>query len=207
MKSILHLLTGIIAVGVCSASDVEIVDLYYPTHLPYNGTSDKIVVRQLPFATRSPLPELIGSALSSHWLIPNNDSATIPKDINLISTYGVTLRTNLISRERNGTLVNIELQFDLRKIAKPVGTPIEIKDVIEAIAKVVRENLAERQCKVTTLIVNANPDQGEYRRIIETTIPHDKTEQAGADQPATQPADKNPVKDQPSTPTPKVSPR
>ena len=34
-----------------------------------------------------------------------------------------------------------------------------------------------------------------------------KGEQAGADQPATKPADKPPVKDQPSTPTPKVGPR
>ena len=34
-----------------------------------------------------------------------------------------------------------------------------------------------------------------------------KAEQAGADQPATKPADKPPVKDQPSTPTPKVVPR
>ena len=33
------------------------------------------------------------------------------------------------------------------------------------------------------------------------------TEQAGADQPATMPADKPPVKDQPSTPTPKDLPR
>lgn len=33
--------------------------------------------------------------------------------------------------------------------------------------------------------------------------PKEKIEQAGADQPATQPADKPPVKDQPSTPTPK----
>ena len=34
-----------------------------------------------------------------------------------------------------------------------------------------------------------------------------ETEQAGADQPATKPADKSPVKDQPSTPTPKAGPR
>lgn len=34
-----------------------------------------------------------------------------------------------------------------------------------------------------------------------------KAEQAGADQPATKPADKPPVKDQPSTPTPKDGPR
>jgi hypothetical protein len=37
--------------------------------------------------------------------------------------------------------------------------------------------------------------------------PKEKIEQAGADQPATQPADKPPVKDQPSTPTPKEVPR
>ena len=37
--------------------------------------------------------------------------------------------------------------------------------------------------------------------------PKGKIEQAGADQPATQPADKPPVKDQPSTPTPKEVPR
>jgi hypothetical protein len=36
---------------------------------------------------------------------------------------------------------------------------------------------------------------------------HKKSEQAGADQPATKPADKPPVKGQPSTPTPKVVPR
>ena len=34
-----------------------------------------------------------------------------------------------------------------------------------------------------------------------------ESEQAGADQPATKPADKAPVKDQPTTPTPKDSPR
>ena len=37
--------------------------------------------------------------------------------------------------------------------------------------------------------------------------PKEKIEQAGADQPATQPAEKPPVKDQPSTPTPKEVPR
>jgi hypothetical protein len=37
--------------------------------------------------------------------------------------------------------------------------------------------------------------------------PKGKIEQAGTDQPATQPADKPPVKDQPSTPTPKEVPR
>ena len=37
--------------------------------------------------------------------------------------------------------------------------------------------------------------------------PKGKIEQAGADQPATQPADNPPVKDQPSTPTPKEVPR
>ena len=37
--------------------------------------------------------------------------------------------------------------------------------------------------------------------------PKEKIEQAGADQPATQPADKPPVKEQPTTPTPKEVPR
>ncbi|MCX8494703.1 MAG: hypothetical protein ORN51_00790 [Akkermansiaceae bacterium] len=37
--------------------------------------------------------------------------------------------------------------------------------------------------------------------------PKEKIESAGADQPANQPADKPPVKDQPSTPTPKEVPR
>ena len=180
-----------IAIGMCAASEVEIVELSYPTHLPYNGTREEIVVRHLPFATRAPHPEFIGSALSAQWVIPNNDSATIPKDINLISTYGITVTTNLISRESKSTWANVELQIDLRKIAKPIGTPIEIKAVIEAIAKVVRDNLAEKQCKVTTLIVEATPDQGAYRQIIETTIPHDKTEPAGAGQPATKPADRS----------------
>ena len=43
--------------------------------------------------------------------------------------------------------------------------------------------------------------QGEIRR------PGQEAEQAGADQPATKPADRPSVKDQPSTPTPKGGPR
>ena len=38
-------------------------------------------------------------------------------------------------------------------------------------------------------------------------IIEEEAEQAGADQPATRPADKAPAKDQPSTPTPKDAPR
>lgn len=38
-------------------------------------------------------------------------------------------------------------------------------------------------------------------------MPTPEAEQTGADQPATKPAEKPPVKDQPSTPTPKADPR
>jgi hypothetical protein len=52
--------------------------------------------------------------------------------------------------------------------------------------------------------------EGFFKPVIQST-PRDTTsnegEQAGAGQPATQPADKVPVKDQPSTPTPKDAPR
>lgn len=51
----------------------------------------------------------------------------------------------------------------------------------------------------------------EKGRIVFTDVVAPKnenpSEQAGADQPATKPADKAPVKDQPSTPTPKGGPR
>jgi hypothetical protein len=67
--------------------------------------------------------------------------------------------------------------------------------------------------KDETIVLDEGDTWSELKRVpknnIEpkTAITQDKAEQAGADQPATKPADKTPVKIQPSTPTSKDGPR
>jgi len=65
-----------------------------------------------------------------------------------------------------------------------------------------------------TFIIDEQFPRGEHPEPLKLDIsllfsedPKEKIEQAGADQPATQPADKPSVRDQPSTPTPKEVPR
>jgi len=54
---------------------------------------------------------------------------------------------------------------------------------------------------------NGRDESGLDETVLSLIAKAEESEQAGADQPATKPADKVPAKDQPSTPTPKVVPR
>ncbi len=66
---------------------------------------------------------------------------------------------------------------------------------------------AEDHCPVCQgAVLDIEPHKGDGQAFVRAAVTK-KTEQTGAGQPATQPADKAPAKDQPPTPTSKVNPR
>jgi hypothetical protein len=68
------------------------------------------------------------------------------------------------------------------------------------------DSMAEIKLKLGAYFPSIH-DYLEFSVVAKVTLEIERGEQAGADQPATKPADKPPVKDQPSTPTPKDGPR
>jgi len=150
---------------------VGLVNLTYPTHLPYNQGEQAITIRKLPFAVRGSHPEYIGSVLSAAYVVPHIDSAKLPKNINLISACGVKITTMLDASAKKEKGVPVVMSIDISKFAKPDYVPFKSVDIVNAMIKAVRATIEQQGCRVTSLTVKFVAGQEAFKKLIESSIP------------------------------------
>lgn len=150
---------------------VGLAEVTYPVFLPFNQGDQKIEVRPLPFATRHAHPEFIGAALSARYVVPHNDPADLPKDINVISACGVTIETGVAEGGREEDGVAVTLKIDLTGYAKPDHLPASDPEVIASLAEATLATLARHRCRLVELVIDAPGElsglEERLRRILE----------------------------------------
>jgi hypothetical protein len=174
-----------------------LTDISYPVYLAYNQGDQKIDVRWLPFANRGSSPEFIGAALSAPYMIPNNDSADLPKDINLISVCRIKISTVLAQSRVSGEQEPVALEIDLRNMQQPEYIPFDLKEVVAAAAEAINANLKKRGCRIHSLVIHSTAEQEVFKSELVKHLDPKKTEQAGTGQPATRPDSKSEGGDKP----------
>ena len=128
------------------------------------------MVRELPFATRYSHPEFIGSALSAPYVVPNNDSAKLPKDINVISACSIGIETGLAKERKVEDRTGVILTIDLQEFKRPDYLHFTDQEVIMAVAKAVMSTLDRYQCDVITLRIESADKQATLAQLLEKSL-------------------------------------
>ena len=172
MKVILPLAALVAASAALHATTLGLSQITYPVYLPFDAGDVEIEIRALPFATRYAHPEYIGSALSAPYVVPNNDKADLPKNINLINACGVSVKTDHvdIKREANDP-VGVGLTVDITKFSKPDYIPFEDAAIVRAIAKAIRKTLESSQCQLENVSIISGDGQKSLRKLLERRLP------------------------------------
>jgi hypothetical protein len=174
-----------------------LTDISYPVYLAYNQGDQKIDVRWLPFASRGSSPEFIGGALSAPYMIPNDDSADLPKDINLISVCRIKISTGLAQPRVSGEQEPVALEIDLRNMKQPEYIPFDLKEVVAAAAEAIDANLKKKGCRIHSLVVHTTAEQEIFKSELQKQLEPKNTEQDGTGQPATRAESKSEGGDKP----------
>ncbi|NNC88196.1 MAG: hypothetical protein HKN82_07025 [Akkermansiaceae bacterium] len=167
------LVIGLSLAGSClSATTLGLVPVTYPVYLAYNAGDPEIELRALPFATRFSHPEHLGSCLSAPYVIPHNDSADLPKDINLISTCRIAVKTDLVPEKgrKPESPVGVHLTVDISQFAKPAYVPFEDAVVMRAVAKAVWRTVAASRCEIRSVKIISGENHEKLRKILEARL-------------------------------------
>ena len=161
------------------AFSLGLIEVTYPVFLPYNQGDQEIELRTLVFATRSPSPEHLGSALSSSYIVPSADSADLPKDINLISGCGIHISTMMGDRDQGRWKGRIALTVDLRDFSKPEYLPRSLSEmqIISSVAQAILTNTKKRGWTLDPIEIEAAKEQKALKEKLEALLRNKKGEQ------------------------------
>jgi hypothetical protein len=176
MRRFISRLLGVLVATTSWSMALGLTEISYPVYLPYNQSDEKIDIRGLAFASRGASPEFLGSALSAPYLVPNDDSANLPKDINLISVCGIKVSTGLAEPRTPGEAEAVALEIDLRKLNRPEFIPFDLKEVVSAVGKAIKANLTKRGYRIQSLIVHATAEQAAFKSELEVSLAPKKAE-------------------------------
>ena len=139
------------AAVILPAAGLGLAEVRYPVYLAYDQSDPEISPRWLPFATRSPHPEYLGAALSAAYVVPSDDPAKLPKDINLIHVCGIKVSTGLAAGAAAGGTVPVALEIDLRGLKRPEHVPHDLAAVIAASGEAIAATLVKQGCRIARL--------------------------------------------------------
>jgi hypothetical protein len=156
---------------VLPVAGLGLADVRYPVYLAYDQSDPQIAQRWLPFATRSAHPEYIGAALSAAHVVPSDDSAKLPKDINLIHVCGIKITTGQAAgAAAAGGKVPVALEIDLRGLNRPEHVPHDVAAVVAATGEAIAATLEKKGCRIATLAIQATAEQASYRAALEERL-------------------------------------
>lgn len=200
MKSMKIIAVLLFCLASPAAFALQLAEITYPVHLPYNQVRMKIEVRPLPYATRACHPEFIGAALSAPYVVPYYDSSGLPKDINVINVCRVRISTTAAKDGPASKLFRVALKVDLSNFVKPESHGYEVfsnAEIISSIAQALTATLEKHKCAVSELEIVASEKHPELKKLLEELLRSQKGEQADAGQPATRPGSKSNGSDKP----------